>query len=189
MLYLCNETERIFWKGKEVKEKGRRTDLGDRLRKSAQQAGLSSDSIAEALGITGAAVRKWWLGDNEPSVGMLQRYADICEVSPYWLMTGNEDPSRLISILYAVRRLWRAAVARGEDASSALARILEDENILPPEERQRLSDQTDEIRLWFEGLDEEDWVELTPEQHRLVKDLVRMLGQRQQRESDPPTQG
>lgn len=159
------------------------------MRQSAEQAGLKSESIADRLGVTGAAVRKWWLGDNEPSVGVLQQYADICGVSGYWLMSGNEDPTRLLQILYAARRLMRAAVERGEDASTALARILEDENILPPEDQARLSAESEDLRLWFMGLDEKDWVELGPDQQRVVKELIRMLGQRQQRESDLPDRG
>jgi transcriptional regulator with XRE-family HTH domain len=166
----------------------RESPLGKRMREAAEKAGLSSDAVGERLGLTGAAVRYWWRGDTEPSFDLITKYADVVGGSSYELITGKPDPSRLMTSLYAAQKLLRVARDKGEDTAAAMARILENEDIFLPEDRQRLNEESEELQLWFSSLDESEWIQLDVNQQQLVKDLVRMLGHQRQQSRDPPAQ-
>ena len=160
--------------------------LGDRLRGAAERANLSSSVIGKRLGVSGSAVRQWWLGSTEPSVGMLQRYAEICGESAYYLITGESDRQRIKRALEIARRQWATAVSDGVDAAEALEALVGDAAHLQPDERERLSAESDEIRQFLVSVDGEQWVELTPEQHQVVAGLVELLAKYQQQEDGQP---
>ena len=48
-----------------------RSPLGQRLKWASEQVGLTSDVLAEKLGVGASTVRGWWTGHSEPPVEML----------------------------------------------------------------------------------------------------------------------
>lgn len=64
--------------------------LGDRMRKSLDEAGLGVSEIADELGVTRGAVGKWIHGRVEPRHPTLIAWALRTGVSLHWLETGRE---------------------------------------------------------------------------------------------------
>jgi transcriptional regulator with XRE-family HTH domain len=65
--------------------------LGDRLRKSAQVAGLRSADMAEYLGVTRQTVSAWVMGHRTPGPMALRLWAQRTGVPLEWLTTGEVD--------------------------------------------------------------------------------------------------
>jgi len=68
------------------------------------------------------------------------------------------------------------AVTAGEAPLAAWERILGRSDVLTDEDRQRLTADPGGMRAYLTSLDGVEWVSLTQEQHRLVQELVQMLG-------------
>lgn len=65
-----------------------RQAVGARLRETAKAVGLTSDQVAERLGVQGGSVRGWWVGRNEPSFSRLKQYAEMVGVTTGYLLFG-----------------------------------------------------------------------------------------------------
>lgn len=110
--------------------------LAERLRYAAGRAQLTSEVLAERLGVTGGAVRRWWTGTNEPKLATLLSYARAVPCSVFWLVTGQyreELPERFWRFALAFADL----VADGLDPASAVEEVTG--MMLTPKEARRLS--------------------------------------------------
>jgi transcriptional regulator with XRE-family HTH domain len=152
-----------------------RSPLAQRLDKAAARSGLTNEEISERLGVTAGNVSHWRTGRHRPDVETIQRFAAVVNASDYFLMTGRDDPAQLVLAFQSARQLWREAIARGEDAALAWEAIVGQEGRFTDEERQQLSGETSELSRFLVSVDGLEWIGLTGEQHRIVRDLVRLL--------------
>lgn len=63
--------------------------IADRIQQKLQERGLKQADIARATQKSTAAVTKWISGLNEPKTESLMLIAELLQVSPEWLRTGN----------------------------------------------------------------------------------------------------
>ena len=68
-------------------------DLADRMRKAMRHAGLSSQEIADYLGVSRTSVSAWINGRVRPSAPTLRVWALRCGVSFEWLRDGQPGGS------------------------------------------------------------------------------------------------
>lgn len=68
-----------------------RTPLSQRLVASAKRAGLTTEQVAERLGVAASTVYSWRTGRNEPPLALVVDWAKLVGVSLAWLATGEED--------------------------------------------------------------------------------------------------
>jgi hypothetical protein len=113
----------------------------------------------------------------------MERYAHVCGVSAYWLITGKPDQQDVMARLQRALSDFRGAVLSGEHPLSAWERILGRTDVLTEDEKRQLSGDPESIRAYLASADGVEWVELTSEQHRLVQDLVHLFGRYAAQES------
>ena len=65
-----------------------RRSLGEALKAHRQQSGMTQEYVAEALGVSRQAVRKWETGAAEPSTSNLLALAKLYGVDPGDLLKG-----------------------------------------------------------------------------------------------------
>lgn len=70
------------------------TELGARLRKAREEKRLTQQQVAEMLGVHNSTLGKYELGKREPDFKTILRLADIYEVSPIWIITGQNEINR-----------------------------------------------------------------------------------------------
>lgn len=65
--------------------------LSDRIREAREQAGISSDELADRIGWHRKTVERWQRSDDHASVpaAAVVRIAATCEVDPTWLLVGE----------------------------------------------------------------------------------------------------
>ncbi len=101
-------------------------EIGKRIQKAREEAGLSQEELASALGITQSALSNYELGKRRLYLANLEQLANVLERPlSYFMEEAPED---------------EAAVARnesGDATSSEIIRLLPE---LPPEEREHLLD-------------------------------------------------
>lgn len=68
----------------------RQVHVGDRIRQLRLERGLTQRQLAQALGVTEATVVRWETGARQPRVGIIKRLAQFFQVSPQWLLRGEE---------------------------------------------------------------------------------------------------
>jgi transcriptional regulator with XRE-family HTH domain len=64
--------------------------IGQRIRAVRQQAGLSLDRLAEALGCSRRALINWEQNAAEPPIGLLPKLRDLYDVDPEWIIRGKD---------------------------------------------------------------------------------------------------
>lgn len=156
----------------------RRSELARRLDTAAARSGLTNEQIGERLGVTGGNVSHWRTGRHRPDVETVQRFAVVVGASDYELLTGREDPSQVVEGYREARRRWQQAVAAGEEPGAAWEAVLGQEALLTPEERQVLQKQQEALARYVISVDGAHWIELSGEEHRIVRDLVHLLAHR-----------
>ncbi|HBV95644.1 MAG TPA: hypothetical protein DEF36_01140 [Desulfotomaculum sp.] len=65
--------------------------LGERLKKSRQEKGLTQVEAARALGITNTALSNYERGERDPDTSLLKRLSELYGVTADYLL-GNADP-------------------------------------------------------------------------------------------------
>ena len=63
--------------------------LGDRLRVSRENKGVSQTAVGNACGVTRASVSQWENGVTTPSQDKIKLASDFLHVNFYWLLTGS----------------------------------------------------------------------------------------------------
>lgn len=161
------------------------TPLSVRLKEASRIRGVTAEWLAERLECSDSTVRHWWTARSAPSFDTLERYAELCGVSAYWLITGKPDQEDVVARLYRMLETFREAVRGGESPVAAWEQAMGRTDILTAEDRARLSADPVGLRAYLTSVDGMEWVALTPEQHRLVQQLVHLFG-RYARQSPPP---
>ncbi|WP_454813817.1 XRE family transcriptional regulator [Labrys neptuniae] len=81
--------------------------IGERLRWARENAGMTQQVAADALGISKSAVSQWERNQTEPSTENLREAAKIYQVLLHWLMEGGSairDPSAIAATAGEGRR-------------------------------------------------------------------------------------
>lgn len=82
--------------------------LGTRIALLRRQRGMSQKELAQRLGVSPSAVGMYEQGRREPDCAGLVRLAEIFEVSPGFLLTGNAESG---CDLRALSALWQQSAA------------------------------------------------------------------------------
>lgn len=73
--------------------------IGSRLRERRIERGLNQKAVAEAAGVTNAAVSKWESnGGQAMSAVVALRLAEQLNVNPFWLVFGKGRPNEKLEI-------------------------------------------------------------------------------------------
>lgn len=156
----------------------KRPAIAGRLKRTAQAAGYTSETIAERLGITAGAVRNWWVGRNEPSLEMLDSYAKATGVSVSYLVSGGEVQPYVSE---RERRLRMAdLIAQGANPIEAMEKSFEDvpEALrsrgweITEDQRALLAGAGDAMRQELERASGGQWALLSPEQKEAVLRVI-----------------
>lgn len=120
-------------------------EIGGRIRKARELAGLTQADLGRQIGVQAAAVSKYEKGDADPGTVTLAKIAEIGGVTVDWLVTGKGDlyaePRATDPQLEAAVRESEAEWRRpGEPASEYERRILGMLRRLSPQSRQDILD-------------------------------------------------
>lgn len=73
--------------------------IGDRLRSRRLELGLNQKTLADAAGVTNAAVSKWETnGGRSISANVALRLAGRLKVNPFWLVFGEGEPTDAVRV-------------------------------------------------------------------------------------------
>lgn len=70
------------------------TNIGDRIKKSRKDAGLSQSDFAASIGVTQGFLSGLEKGRYQPTADTLICIANIYQVDAAWLLTGKESESK-----------------------------------------------------------------------------------------------
>lgn len=104
--------------------------IGDRIRESRKQVGVSQADLARKVGVTQPAVANWESGVHDPRRLMLTKIADALRVSPDWLASGarsTAEADKHPAAAYIRRPIQHTPVISFADA----ARLLDDPDADP----------------------------------------------------------
>jgi len=71
----------------------RSASFARRLRVARCCAGMSADRVAAGAGVGRSTLTQWETGRCEPSLGVIEKLAEVLSVSPAYLMLGEGDPT------------------------------------------------------------------------------------------------
>ncbi len=72
--------------------------MKDRIRKYRKKYGLSQSELGEKLGVSGKTVSSWEVGNSEPKMGMIERLAEVFNVSKSDIIDGEYIVANTINI-------------------------------------------------------------------------------------------
>jgi transcriptional regulator with XRE-family HTH domain len=159
-----------------LEEEMAQAGLGSRLKLAARRAGMNSERLGEALGISAAAVRQWWREHSEPSAAQVVAYARATNVSVRWLLEGPGPPSQEL-VEWAVRFADR--VLAGEGPARALERLTG--AALSDDERERLERIAGPMRTVLSVLAPGAWDELSTVEKWQVLERLREIAEQMRR--------
>jgi transcriptional regulator with XRE-family HTH domain len=165
--------------------------LAQRLKRAAQGAGFTSESLSERLGVTPGAVRSWWTGRNEPSVETLKDYAAVCRVSIHYLITGDE-PVPPVGTLQEWQLQFANLVRQGMDPAEAIDRITgmgPGAAAMTAEERASLTGSGAAMREVLEQHSGGRWEELTDDQRHAVLLVIQAMAKANRSDRPPSDEG
>lgn len=64
------------------------------LKKLRNENNVTQSQLANAIGVTDRACRRYEAGENEPTISVLQAMADFFDVSTDYLLGRSDDPTR-----------------------------------------------------------------------------------------------
>ena len=103
--------------------------LGDRLAGAREAASLSTEDVAEKLGVNLETVQDWEQDLQEPRANRLAMIAGLLNVSLQWLLTGTGDgldkPVERDSALEAALEILSEVGALRQEVSVKLERLAE----------------------------------------------------------------
>lgn len=62
--------------------------LGERIKAARKKKGLRQADLAQALGVSTATVGQYEVGSSNPSINMLLKISETCDVNTDWLLKG-----------------------------------------------------------------------------------------------------
>lgn len=65
--------------------------IGQEIKNLRSQLSMTQDEFAERIGIHGRQLARYEIGTNKPSIEVLKKIADFCEVSLDMLIFGKDD--------------------------------------------------------------------------------------------------
>lgn len=74
--------------------------IGERLKQAREKIGLKQNRAAAKLGIHNSTLAKYESGEREADNEVLIKLADLYEVSPQWLLTGEEHGTTISGRAY-----------------------------------------------------------------------------------------
>lgn len=157
-----------------------RSPLGQRMKWGAEQVGLTSEVIAERLGVGASTVRGWWTGHSEPAVEMLRQYAALTLVSVDYLVSGSDQTMGSSGSLAEWRLRFSELVRQGLEPMEAIDRItgekpagVEDWD-LTTEEREVLTGAGPAMRQTLQKV-APNWESLSEQDREIVLALIERL--------------
>ena len=71
---------------------GKRSPLGERLKKALEEAGIKGKEAAAAIGVPERAFYNWTMGLREPKIEVLEKMVKKLGLNPIFLLTGEGPP-------------------------------------------------------------------------------------------------
>ncbi len=100
--------------------------FADRLKLSRKAAGVTQQQLAEACGLTTAAVSKWEQGLTDSVLAAnLYCVADFLRVDPRWLATGDGGPVKPSTALDEIVRGLEQLPAEQQEAVRSIIRSMQ----------------------------------------------------------------
>ncbi len=155
-----------------------KAEMGHRIKKAAEEAGLSGYAIAKRLKVHFPTVYRWLRGDRMPAPALLQAYADLVG-KPVAYFYGqeeeNERPQEVADLLLA----WAERLMAGEEPGRAFDRVTGEPTELGPPERQQLASAAAAMREDLIQASGGDWDLLTePQRRQILRQIARMAEER-----------
>lgn len=94
--------------------------LGDRLRGAREAKGWSQVYVAKLIGITSQALSNYERGERDPDTPLLNRLADLYDVSTDYLLCRTDDPRPLKNIQDETHQRIKDALADDPEAEELL---------------------------------------------------------------------
>lgn len=66
-------------------------EIGQRIRFARRQQGMNQKKLGEAVGVTTSSVGHYEIGKSKPSIEVLIKIADVCQVTVDWLVRGGNE--------------------------------------------------------------------------------------------------
>lgn len=161
-----------------------RSPLGRRLKWASEQAGLTSEVLAERLGVGPSTVRGWWTGHSEPSVDMLRQYAALTGVSADYLVSGSYQPTGQSGTIEQWRLRFAEMIRQGVDPTEAFDRMVGaphlnrtgiPEEKLTEQERQLLQGAGPAMNGVLDEMSGGRWDRLTDDQKQALLHLIETM--------------
>ena len=138
-----------------------KTELAERLKKTAKARRMTAERVAEELGVSPAAVWAWWAGRNEPDLSTLVAYARLVGRSLEYLAVGHDrvagEPGSFADWVME----WVDRIAMGGDPSEAYDRVTGAPEELSQRERQSLTRRAHAMRRTIEETAGRPWSQLS----------------------------
>ena len=106
--------------------------IGQRIKVRRKQLGLTQEELAERLGVTWSAVSKWEIGDRRPSDKLLQRLAEVLNVSPSYFFESEKSQKKELEYLGELDGFIELPVMGEVGAGEMIVPIPEGETYLVP---------------------------------------------------------
>lgn len=163
-----------------------RRAFGQRLKRAAQAAGFTSETIAETLGVSPGAVRNWWAGKNEPSRDALSHYARITRLQIGYLLRGSDEPMGPTGTLQEWRLRFAELIRQGVEPRAAINQITGGNHVGEPgiapdrlteEEKQLLEGAGPRMRQVLEEVSGGQWDRLSDDKKEAILRLIEAMAQ------------
>ena len=151
------------------KEKGMENHVADQIRFYRRQEGLTQEQLAEAMGVSVAAVSKWEQGQSLPEIPMLMELADFFDLSVdallgYRLRSNDRknvsERLNTFTVVYECAKLFEMAGGTRKDKAlqrRALDLLTHAIRLLPQNSDPQVSEMSLRLDMANVLLDMEDW--------------------------------
>lgn len=152
-----------------ARRRGRpQTALAARLRESREQARIKAEQMAEALGVTPAALYAWESGRNEPSLESLAAWAKTVGRPFIWLALGEGDAASSAESFADWVMEFADRVVGGQEPGAAYDAVTAQPEELSDRERRSLSRRGQAMRRFLERLAGREWTELSADEREAL---------------------
>lgn len=120
--------------------------FGDRLREQRKACGLTMEELGKKIGVTGAAISRYELGQREPSFRGIELLAEALNVSPAFLQ-GYELPAEVTSKYPPFPEALASSFLNGKTGDN-IRRLREEKGLTQKELADRAGLSTKDIRVF-----------------------------------------